>query len=68
MKCFYLGHVCGLWKLWSRCRGPSIGLCPVWPVLPSILCRHKGTLNFELGVYSVCTNQKYSKVIFLGAD
>lgn len=53
MKCFHIGHVCGLWKFWSRCRGSSIGLCPVWPVLPSILCRHKGTFYFELGMYSV---------------
>lgn len=53
MKFFCLGHVCGLWKLWSRCRGSSIGLCPVWPVLPSILRRHKGAFRFELGVNSV---------------
>lgn len=47
MTCFSLGHVCGLWKLWARCRGPSVGLCPVWPVLPSILRRHQGTFIFE---------------------
>lgn len=50
MKCSSLGHVCGLWKLRPRCRGPSVGLCPVRPVLPSILRRHQGTFMFELCV------------------
>lgn len=60
------GHVCGLWKLWSWCRGPSIGLCSVWPMLPSILCGNKGTFIFELCTLDM--NKKYSKVVFLGAD
>lgn len=39
---FLLGHVCGVWKFWPWCRGPAFSLCSVWPVLPSILCWHKG--------------------------
>lgn len=43
---FLLGHVCGVWEFWPRCWGPSFGLCSVRPVLPSILCWHKGTFYY----------------------
>lgn len=51
MSFFPSGHVCGVWELWPRCRGPSFGMCSVWPVLPSILCRHKGKLIIEYTVH-----------------
>lgn len=44
MICFSPGHVCGVWEFWPWCRGPSLGLRSVWPVLPSILCWHQGTI------------------------
>lgn len=42
MMCVSPGHVCGVWEFWPWCGGPSSGLRSVWPVLPSILCRHQG--------------------------
>lgn len=45
MRSFFpSGHVCCVWEFWPWCRGPSFGLCSVWPVLPSVLCRYKGML------------------------
>lgn len=41
---FLLGHVRGVRKFRPGCRGSSFGLCTVWPVLPSFLCRLEGTV------------------------
>lgn len=46
MHCL-LGHVRGVWEFWPWCRRPSFSLCSVRPVLPSILCRHKGTFSTD---------------------
>lgn len=66
MPYFLLGHVCGVWKFWPWRRGSSSGLCSVWPVLPSILCWHKGTFTTEF-VHHTCiilsTEQKCHYVI-----
>lgn len=41
-----LGYVCCVRQFWKRSGGAVVGLCPVCPVLPSLLCEQQSKHNF----------------------
>lgn len=45
--CVSLGHVRGMWQLWTGSRGPPPRLFPVFSVLSPLLCQQQGEFKAQ---------------------